>query len=141
MEQKIKVMHVDDDDDIRLITKMSFSLNPSFVLEQCNSGANALELVKTFQPDLFLLDMVMPGMSGEETRNEFRKDGVLSKIPTIFMSARAEESFATDLIEKGAAAVIIKPFDPMHLCNEILEILEKTGNSAQDETQTNELAS
>lgn len=123
MENKIKVLHVDDDDDIRLITRLALSLNPNFEIVQCCSGFEAIEKAGSFAPDVFLLDMMMPGMTGEETWQTLVKDEKLVDVPAIFMSAKAEQSFATRLISKGAAAIITKPFDPMTLCDQIENVL------------------
>ena len=125
MSSKIRVLHVDDDDDIRVITKLAFSLDEGFELEQCSSGAEALERARATPPDLLLLDMVMPGMDGAQTWERMKSECGLSATPTIFMSARAEQEFARKLLEKGATAVITKPFDPMTLCSQIREGLEK----------------
>jgi len=119
MENKIKVLHVDDDDDIRLITRLALSLNPDFEVEQCCSGMEALEKAGSFAPDVFLLDMMMPGMTGEETWQALIANESLADVPAIFMSAKAEQSFATRLIAKGAIEIITKPFDPMTLCDQI----------------------
>lgn len=123
MGEKIKVLHVDDDDDIRLIANLAMSLNTDFEVEQCSSGAEALEKVKSFKPDLFLLDMMMPSMTGEETWMKLKENTALENVPAIFMSAKAERDFAENLIKKGAIAVITKPFDPMNLCKTIVEHL------------------
>ena len=125
MDDKIKVLHVDDDDDIRLIASLALSLNPDFEVEQCSSGEEALEKVKSFKPDLFLLDMMMPGMTGEETWMKLKENSTLKEVPAIFMSAKAERNFAESLIKKGAVAVITKPFDPMNLCRILIEHLQE----------------
>ena len=124
MGDKFRVLHVDDDDDIRLIANLAMSLNPDFEVEQCSSGEEALEKVKSFKPDLFLLDMMMPSMTGEETWMKLKENAALENVPVIFMSAKAEQNFADNLIKKGAVAVITKPFDPMNLCQKIVEHLQ-----------------
>ena len=130
MQDKIIVLHVDDDDDIRVITELAFSLDPDFELVQCASGLEAIERAKDIQPDLLLLDMVMPGLSGEETWERLKAGAATAGTPTIFMSARAEKSFSKDLLKKGAIAVITKPFDPMTLCAEIKSALQKISMAA-----------
>jgi len=131
MKDKIIVLHVDDDDDIRVITELAFSLDPDFELVQCASGLEAIERAKGIQPDLLLLDMVMPGLSGEETWERLNADFGMAGTPTIFMSARAEKSFSKDLLQKGATAVITKPFDPMTLCAEIKSALQNISTMRQ----------
>lgn len=71
--------------------------------------------VKSFTPDVFLLDMMMPGMSGSQTLQKMRELPGLDKVPAIFMTARAQVTEHKDLWELGAADIISKPFDPMAL--------------------------
>ena len=130
IQDKIVVLHVDDDDDIRVITELAISLDPDFELVQCASGLEAIERAKDIQPGLLLLDMVMPGLSGEETWERLKADVATAGTPTIFMSARAEKSFSKDLLKKGAIAVITKPFDPMTLCTEIKSALQRISTVA-----------
>jgi len=131
IQDKIVVLHVDDDDDIRVITELAISLDPDFELVQCASGLEAIERAKDIQPDLLLLDMVMPGLSGEETWERLKAEFGMANTPTIFMSARAEKSFSKGLLQKGAIAVITKPFDPMTLCAEIKSALQKISTMKQ----------
>ena len=131
MKDKIIVLHVDDDDDIRVITELAFSLDPEFEIVQCASGPEAIERANGIHPDLLLLDMVMPGLSGEETWERLKADFGMASTPTIFMSATAEKSFSKDLLQKGAIAVITKPFDPMTLCTKIKSALQKKSTVEQ----------
>jgi CheY-like chemotaxis protein len=134
MNDEITILHVDDDEDIRLITEISLSLDPGFKLHQCASGPEAILLAPKINPDLIILDMVMPEMNGEDTWERLKEEVSLGETPVIFMSARAEENFAKDLLAKGATAIITKPFEPMTLGQEIRDILagakaaEATGN-------------
>jgi len=123
MSEIMKVLHVDDDEDIRTITKLAFSLDSTFELTQCSCGGAAVEIAQEMKPDLLLLDMIMPGMNGEETWEKMKSEVGLTDTPTIFMSARAEQQFASDLIKKGATGIITKPFDPMSLCQQIRDKL------------------
>lgn len=123
MNNQITILHVDDDEDIRAITELSLSLGPGFVLHQCASGPEAIKMAPKINPDVFLLDMMMPGMNGEETWERLKNDVGMHDIPAIFMSARAEEEFAKHMIEIGATGIITKPFDPMTLGQEIRDAL------------------
>jgi len=124
MLEKITVLHVDDDEDIRVIADLAFSLDPDFELVQCSSGLEALEKTKGWHPDVLLLDMVMPHMDGEQTWERLKAESGMADTPTIFMSARAEKRFSDRLMKMGAAAVITKPFDPLTLCSEIKSALK-----------------
>lgn len=119
MAEKITVMHVDDDEDIRTITELALSMDPDIELRQFSSGTEAIEHADEVHPDVLLLDMMMPGMTGEETWEHLKTGKGLADVPAVFMSARAEEEFAKALLAKGAAGVITKPFDPMTLSFEL----------------------
>jgi CheY-like chemotaxis protein len=115
----IKLLHVEDDADIREITKLSLSLFGEFEVVQCESGADALEQLATFTPDVIVLDMMMPGMTGREVLERMRDIPHLRHTPTLFMTARAQASEMEEMRAAGAVAVISKPFDPMTLGDQI----------------------
>lgn len=121
----IKLLHVEDDADIREIAELSLSISGEFDIIQCASGAEALDRVAGYTPDVILLDMMMPGMTGRQTLEEMRKLDHLADVPAIFMTARAERSEQEQLIEEGATDVISKPFDPMELGDLIKTALKK----------------
>lgn len=120
----IKLLHVEDDADIREIAEMSLSLSGEFEVTQCVSGEDALAQVKDFTPDVILLDMMMPGLTGRQTLEEMRKMPHLADVPAIFMTARAQAAELDELRDAGAADVISKPFDPMSLADQIKAVLE-----------------
>ncbi len=122
----IKVLHVEDDTDIRDITQMALSITGDYDLLQCSSGEDALNQVEQFKPDVLLIDLMMPGMNGPQTLNRMRQIPSLSKVPAIFMTARAQSSDIENMYEQGAAAVICKPFDPISLGDQIKAVLKQT---------------
>lgn len=111
----IKLLHVEDDADIREIAKLSLEMTGEFDVTQCASGPEALALVAGYRPDVILLDMMMPGMTGRETLVQLRALAGLAQTPAVFMTARAQASELEELRAIGAADVISKPFDPMTL--------------------------
>ena len=115
----IKLLHVEDDADIREIAKMSLELSGDFVVEQCDCGEQALEKTLDYIPDDFLLDMMMPGMTGRQTLEKLRENPDFANVPAIFMTARAQPNELEELRGIGATEVISKPFDPMSLADQI----------------------
>ena len=115
----IKLLHVEDDGDIREIAKMALEMSGEFEVVQCHSGENALTTVEHFTPDVVLLDMMMPGMTGRQTLEKLRQIRGLENTPAIFMTARAQHSEIEELLAIGAVDVISKPFDPMSLADSI----------------------
>lgn len=126
MPELTTILHVDDDFDIRDIVQMSLSLDESLTLHQCSSGNEALDYLQTNLPDLLLLDVMMPGMTGPELWAKVNElPGAYTNIPTIFMTAKAEDSLSNQLLEQGAIGVITKPFDPMSLGDDIRTVWAK----------------
>ncbi len=113
-QMPIRILHVDDEPDIREIVEQSLGLEPGFVTRSCGSGKEALVLAADWKPDLLLLDLMMPQMGGVTTLARLRSD-VTSHMRVVFMTAlrrfREPEYFRS----LGAAGVIYKPFEPMTL--------------------------
>lgn len=111
----LRVMHVDDEADIREIVEIALGLDPSLSWHGCASGAEALKAAADWHPDLILLDVMMPGMDGPTTLAHLRKNIETADIPVVFMTARAQTRELDHFKSLGAAGVITKPFDPMTL--------------------------
>jgi CheY-like chemotaxis protein len=111
----IRILHVDDEPDIRDVVDMSLGLNPDFEVRACGSGAEAIATAAEWSPLLILLDVMMPGMDGPTTLAQLRQNPQTSDIPVLFMTARAQNREIEQFIALGAQGVISKPFDPMTL--------------------------
>ena len=123
----LKILHVEDDLDIQEIAKLSLETLGGFEVCQCISGQQALDEVIGFGPDLFLLDVMMPEMSGDTLYAQLKLIPELEGIPAIFMTARAQTKDIVELKELGALDVILKPFDAMELPEQIKSILAAVG--------------
>ena len=119
------IMHVEDNADIRKIAAMSLELIGGFTVVQYETGNDAVKLAHDVRPDIILLDLMMPGMSGEETFRQLRKVAGYEALPIVFVTARAATSDYEKLRALGAAEVIVKPFDPMMLPGQVTEIWEQ----------------
>jgi len=116
---QLRVLHVEDESDIREVVEISLGLDPDIILRSCGSGEEALALVRDWPPDIILLDVMMPVMDGPATLAHLRANERTAKIPVVFMTARAQ-SRELDLFRSlGAAGVIPKPFDPMTLVSSV----------------------
>lgn len=113
---------IDDEEDILEIAKLCLEMVAGFQVTCCNNAAHAIEKIRQAKPDLILLDMMMPGMDGATALGVLRNDPELSHIPVIFMTARVQQSEISEYIDKGAAGVLPKPFDPMKLSEQITTI-------------------
>jgi CheY-like chemotaxis protein len=130
-----RVLHVDDEPDIREVVEISLGLDPDLVTRSCASGGEALAVASDWTPDIILLDVMMPVMDGATTLARLRENSRTAGIPVIFMTARAQ-SRELDLFRSlGAAGVIPKPFDPMMLAASVrahIEPLDTRFNKLKD---------
>jgi CheY-like chemotaxis protein len=120
----IRILHVDDEPDIREVVDMSLGLDPDFEVHACSSGEEAIAAAAEWLPRLILLDVMMPGMDGPTTLAHLRKNPKTSNIPVLFMTARAQTREVEHFISLGAQGVISKPFDPMTLANIVHDRLQ-----------------
>jgi CheY-like chemotaxis protein len=111
----LRVLHVDDESDIREVVQISLQLDPDIAVRACACGVDALAVAAEWSPDLILLDVMMPVMDGPATFTHLRKDPRTASIPVVFMTARAQTSEIERFIRLGARGVVSKPFDPMKL--------------------------
>ncbi|TGK03787.1 two-component system response regulator [Leptospira semungkisensis] len=105
-----KILIVDDEaTNLQVLRQI---LQDEYSLLFAKDGAKAIELAILEKPNLILLDVMMPGMSGHETCKKLRVDPATSRIPVIFVTAMAEEEDETDGFESGAVDYITKPVSP-----------------------------
>jgi two-component system, OmpR family, response regulator len=121
-----RILYVEDDLDIQTIVVMVLETMSGFIVEACTSGSEALTKAVAFNPDLILLDVMMPGMDGSETFVALRKFPELVNTPVVFMTAKVQPQEVRGYLDLGAASVIAKPFDPMTLANQLREIWVKS---------------
>lgn len=126
MSKLERILHVEDEPDIREIALLTLEEIGGFIVESCASGDEALQKVVNFSPDLILLDVMMPGMDGPTTLKELKKLPEAATIPVIFMTAKARTEEVDLYIGMGAVGVITKPFDPMTLGDQIREIWQNS---------------
>lgn len=120
-----RVLFVEDDPDIRTVARMALEAVGRFTVLGCGSGAEALERVEAFAPDLILLDVMMPGMDGLETLQSLRLLPGAATVPVVFMTAKVQAQEVSEYRAAGAVDVIAKPFDPMTLPATVRSIWER----------------
>ncbi len=120
----IKILHVDDEPDIREVAALALELDPGFDLRSAGSGAEALGILTDgFAADVVLLDVMMPSLDGPGTLAQLRTLPGHERTPVIFMTARAQSQEQSRYIALGAIGVITKPFDPMLLAVQIRDVI------------------
>ncbi|MDX8398894.1 MAG: response regulator [Gallionellaceae bacterium] len=121
-----RILYVEDEPDIQTVAKLALEMVGEFTLEVCSSGAEALEKVAAFQPQLILLDVMMPGMDGPTTLGKLRELPLFATTPVIFMTAKVQPSEVAEYKRIGALDVIPKPFDPMTLASQVTAVWERS---------------
>jgi DNA-binding response OmpR family regulator len=119
------VLLAEDDADIRFLV--------TFKLEQAGhqvtgfgNGTQALAAARKHPPDLAVLDILMPGMSGLDVCRELRRDPATAAVPVIILTARAEKADIAAGFAAGAADYIIKPFSPRDLAMRVKAVLARS---------------
>ena len=113
------ILYVEDEPDIQAIAELSLQVVGGFEVTLCSSGTEALEKAPEINPDLILLDVMMPGMDGPETLVKMRELDALKDTPVIFLTAKTGDGDVAGLKALGAVDVVAKPFDPMELPDKI----------------------
>lgn len=117
-----KVLYAEDEDDIREIATLALEAIGELETITCESGVPVLDLAIRFQPQLILLDVMMPDMDGPSTLQALKAHPELNTIPVIFLTAKILPDEITRFKSLGAVDVISKPFDPMTLADQIKQI-------------------
>ena len=114
-----RVLHVEDDPSIRLVTSLTLEKIGKYTVLSCDGGPAALEQAEAFDPQVLLLDVMMPGMDGPSTLEGLKRRLDLSNRLVLFMTAKVQQQELDHYRSIGAWAVITKPFDPMTLPVEV----------------------
>ena len=124
MKESLKILVVDDDLDIIEILKYNLN-NSGYFVKSAKNGIKAIKKAKKFLPDIILMDVMMPGISGIEACSEIRKIDQLRNTIIIFLSARSEDYTQISAYDAGADDYISKPVKPKILLKKISNIAKK----------------
>lgn len=124
MAEKQKVLIVDDDENIAELIGLYLN-KECFDTNIVHDGEAALNAVNNYQPDIVLLDIMLPGIDGYEVLREIRK---ISKLPVIMLSAKGETFDKVLGLELGADDYIMKPFDSKEMVARVKAVLRRTNN-------------
>jgi CheY-like chemotaxis protein/HPt (histidine-containing phosphotransfer) domain-containing protein len=127
-----RILHIDDEPDIREVVEISLGLDPGFATRSCGSGEEALVAAIDWQPDIILCDVMMPVMDGPATLMRLRENRLTANIPVVFMTARAQTRELDRFRSLGALGVIPKPFDPMTLAASVRSYMQPVHDPMDD---------
>ena len=120
------ILVAEDERDIRELINFTLMF-AGHKVTQATNGAEALELALEVKPDLIMMDVRMPRMTGYEACRQMKQQESIRHIPVVFLSAKGQDEEVQTGIEAGAVAYILKPFAPEELTRRIGEILNQNG--------------
>jgi DNA-binding response OmpR family regulator len=121
-EKLQRIMLVEDEPDIRAVCELALDTDAGLEVRSYADAKSADLDWETFQPELLLLDVMMPGEDGPTMMQRLLKTGKLDNTSVIFLTAKAQPDEVRRYLELGAIGVIEKPFDPLGLPARIREI-------------------
>ncbi len=121
-----KILIAEDERDIRDLVSFTLRFAGHEVVAVAN-GEEAVDAARQVMPDLVLMDVRMPRMTGYEACEKMKADPQIADIPVVFLSAKGQESEIRAGKEVGAAEYLLKPFAPAELTERVAELLKKYG--------------
>ena len=129
MEKK-KILVVDDEPDVTELVAYNLKAK-GFHVETLNDATASIAKARNYHPDLIILDIMMPHLSGIQICRIFRNDSKLARIPIIFLTAKAEPQDRIEGLESGADDYLAKPFSPKELMLRVESILRRVSAPQQ----------
>jgi CheY-like chemotaxis protein len=123
---------VEDDVDIQKVVRMSLKLRGVKDILVAQDGEECLAVVEGLKPDVILLDVMMPKMDGYETCRRLKANPETRDIPVIFLTAKTQQFEIKRGFEEGGCGYLLKPFDPMTLHDQIVELLNQKGETPKN---------
>ena len=120
-----RILIAEDDRDIRELVTLSLRGLGGFDVTQAANGAEAVERARAEHPDLILMDVRMPNMTGYEACRRLKESAETKDIPIVFLSAKGQESEIQQGLTVGAVQYILKPFAPDELVREVRSLLKR----------------
>jgi DNA-binding response OmpR family regulator len=134
-----RVLIVDDEAPIRLLCRVNLEAEQMEVLE-AGDGPTGLEMARRENPDVILLDVMMPGLDGWRVAEELLEDPATSSIPIVFLTARAELRDRARGLDLGGLDYVTKPFNPVDLAPLIRELIERVEGGEREELRRAKVA-
>lgn len=116
------ILYIEDEPDIQTVAKLALEMVGGYIVHTANNGTEGLRLYQQVKPDLVLLDVMMPGMDGQEILSAIRALPEGKHQPVIFITAKAQPNEIKNYMALGASGVIQKPFDPIMLAAEVHQL-------------------
>ncbi|MEZ4936761.1 MAG: response regulator transcription factor [Crocinitomicaceae bacterium] len=134
-DYKYKILVVDDEEDIRTILEFNLK-KEGYIVKTVENGVEALKKLKTFVPDLVILDVMMPEMDGIEVCREIRQSNDFKNLIVAFLTARTEDYSQIAGFDAGADAYIEKPIRPRLLLSRVKALLRRKDLNPTNQKQS-----
>ena len=134
-----RVLVIDDEPPIRLLCRVNLEAEGMEVLE-ASDGPTGLEKARNDEPDVILLDVMMPGLDGWQVAEELIEGERTGSIPIIFLTARAEARDRARGLDLGGIDYVTKPFNPVELAPLVLDLIDRVDRGERDELRREKIA-
>lgn len=120
-----KILIADDEPSLRLLVSSTLE-DERYEIFEARDGFETLAKVEQIRPDVLILDLMMPGLSGHDVIRRMKTMPSLSSTKIIVLSAKGQEQDVRQAIDAGVAHYLIKPFSPLQLLNVIEQVLDSS---------------
>lgn len=118
------ILVVDDEEDVRALIQLGLEMQAGWKVLNASSGEEAIQIAASQQPDIILLDLMMPGMDGKITLKKLKNNLKTQQIPVILMTAKGKSSVEESFANLDVAAIFTKPLRPLNLAQQISEAID-----------------
>jgi DNA-binding response OmpR family regulator len=133
------VLVIDDEAPIRLLCRVNLEAEGMHVLE-ARDGPTGLEKARNDDPDVILLDVMMPGLDGWQVAEELLDDERTRSIPIVFLTARAEVRDRARGLDLGGIDYVTKPFNPVELAPLVRDLIDRVDRGEREELRREKIA-
>jgi len=134
-----RVLVIDDEAPIRLLCRVNLEAEKMEVLE-ASDGPTGLEKARNEEPDVILLDVMMPGLDGWQVAEELLDDDRTRSIPIVFLTARAEVRDRARGLDLGGIDYVTKPFNPVELAPLVRELIQRVESGEREDVRREKIA-
>jgi DNA-binding response OmpR family regulator len=127
------------DDEERVALSIERSLQRDYQVRVANNGTDALKIARRINPNLIILDIIMPGMDGLQVCRELRSDPLLKSVPILFLTARGRVEDKIEGFEAGADDYLTKPFDVRELLLRVKAIVKRTSPQPESDATSDKI--
>lgn len=132
------ILVIDDDDLVSRTLQRALKMYDYQVMT-ANSGIEGLQLARRHRPDLFILDIMMPGVDGYQVCRQIRGDPLLQDVPVLFLTAKAKDEDKIEGFRAGGDDYLVKPFNMQELELRVKAILRRIGPEKVEDNTVNEV--